>query len=63
MPMKVPAAREPLLTDRQVAERLGIGVTTARRLRYAGQLPTVRVGTLARVPAEAVEEFVKSNTK
>lgn len=54
---------EPLLTDREVAELLGVSRTTARRLRYQGELPTVRVGTLARVPRAAVLAYVVRQTE
>ena len=51
---------EPLLTDREVAELLGVSRTTARRLRYSRALPTIRVGSLARVPRAAVIAYVPS---
>lgn len=49
MPRETLAVRERLLTDRGVADVLGVSRTTARRLRYDGALPPVHVGALARV--------------
>ena len=59
-----PIRNDVLLTDRQVAERWATSATTVRRLRYAGVLPTTRVGSLARVSLSAVlayEAAVTSN--
>ncbi len=53
---------EQMLSDQQVAEHLGVSATLVRRLRYRGELPTVRVGTLARIPASAVAAYVAAQT-
>ncbi len=53
---------ERMLSDQQVAEHLGVSVTLVRRLRYKRELPTVRVGTLARIPASAVAAYVAAQT-
>ncbi len=53
---------ERLLSDHEVAEQLGVSRTLVRRLRYAGDLPTVRVGNLARIPESAVTAYVAANT-
>lgn len=53
---------ERMLSDQQVAEQLGVSATLVRRLRYQGELPTVRVGTLARIPASAVAAYVAAQT-
>ncbi len=47
-----------LLKDSQVAQRLGVSRATARRMRYRGQLPTVRIGRAVRIPEEALDSFV-----
>jgi excisionase family DNA binding protein len=59
-----PAVPEPrvlpervLLTVEEAAEQLRIGRTTAWRLVRTGELESVRIGTLRRVPSSAVAEF------
>lgn len=47
------------LTDQEVARILGCGVSTVRRMRYNGQLPTVRIGSRGvRIPRRAVEALL-----
>lgn len=46
-----------LLTVEEAAEQLRIGRTTAWRLVRSGELASVRIGTLRRVPTSAVAEF------
>lgn len=58
MPRKPLAAPERLLSDAEVADVLGVSRTTARRLRYDGALPTVRVGALARVRASDLAAYI-----
>ncbi|MBE9498487.1 helix-turn-helix domain-containing protein [Streptomyces sp. GKU 257-1] len=47
-----------LLTVEEAARRLGIGRTVCYRLISAGELESVTVGRLRRVPADAVPEYV-----
>jgi excisionase family DNA binding protein len=47
-----------LLTITEAASRLGIGRSTAYQLIGSGQLPVVRLGRAARVPAQAISELV-----
>ncbi|WKK27575.1 excisionase family DNA-binding protein [Streptomyces olivoreticuli] len=47
-----------LLTVEEAARRLQIGRTTCYRLIASGELESVPVGRLRRVPAEAVPEYV-----
>lgn len=47
-----------LLTVEQAARRLNVGRSTAYALVLSGQLESVTVGRLRRVPADAVEAFV-----
>ncbi|NYI05578.1 excisionase family DNA-binding protein [Allostreptomyces psammosilenae] len=49
-----------LLTVEEAARRLRIGRTLCYRLVSSGELESVTVGRLRRVPAEAVGEYVKS---
>jgi excisionase family DNA binding protein len=48
-----------LLTVEEAARRLGIGRTLAWQLVRDGQLPSVRLGRLVRVPARALEDWLK----
>jgi excisionase family DNA binding protein len=47
-----------LLTVEEAAQRLRIGRTTCYGLIRSGELESVPVGRLRRVPAEAVPEYV-----
>jgi excisionase family DNA binding protein len=47
-----------LLTVEEAAQRLRIGRTTCFALIRTGALESVRVGSLRRVPAEAIAEYV-----
>lgn len=49
-----------LFTVLEVAQLLNIGRTKVFHLMAAGQLQSVRIGRLRRVPAEAVEAYVQS---
>jgi excisionase family DNA binding protein len=51
-----------LLTDKEVAKQLGCSQKTARRLRYRGELVTVVVGGLRRIPSTSVEDYIRRNT-
>lgn len=47
------------LTDQEVARILGCGVSTVRRMRYSGQLPSIRIGSRGvRIPRRAVEALL-----
>ena len=48
-----------LLTAAEVAEVLHIGRTRVYELIYAGQLQSIKIGRLRRVPVSAVEEFIR----
>lgn len=48
-----------LLTVEEVAQRLGIGRSLAWRLVREGQLPSVRLGRLVRVPERALENWLE----
>ncbi|MGW8725788.1 excisionase family DNA-binding protein [Streptomyces sp. NPDC055808] len=62
--METPHLSEPvdptlvLLTVKEAARRLRIGRTYCYQLIRSGQLETVSLGRLRRVPAAAVPEFV-----
>ena len=43
----------------EVAEQLGVGITTAKALIATGQLRSVKIGRARRVPAEALHEYVR----
>ena len=47
-----------VLTVEEAAERLGIGRTLMYALIAAGDVESVRIGRLRRVPADALDAFV-----
>ncbi len=47
-----------LVTDKQVAELLGIGVTKVRELINGGAIPAVKIGTAKRVSIGKVRAYV-----
>ncbi|MFI6032438.1 excisionase family DNA-binding protein [Amycolatopsis magusensis] len=52
-----PMPERILLTVEEAAERLGIGRTLAFRLIRSGEIATVQIGRLRRVPATAIQEY------
>ncbi|KOG07918.1 excisionase family DNA-binding protein [Streptomyces viridochromogenes] len=52
-----------LLTVEEAARRLQIGRTVCYRLIHSGELESITVGHLRRVPADAVPEFVTRRRK
>ncbi|MCP9207151.1 helix-turn-helix domain-containing protein [Streptomyces cucumeris] len=46
------------LTVEQAARRLGIGRTKMYEYVSSGEIPSVKIGSLRRIPAEAVGEFL-----
>ncbi len=48
-----------LLTIPQAAERLGVGRSTVYELTAAGELEVVHIGRCARIPAAALDDFVR----
>ncbi|WP_431928199.1 helix-turn-helix domain-containing protein [Micromonospora wenchangensis] len=49
-----------VLTIEQAAERLGIGRTTMYALIKAGQIRTVTIGRLRRIPTFCLDEYVRN---
>jgi len=47
-----------LLTVEEAAERLGIGRTLAYALVKSGDLESVRIGRLRRVPFDSLDQFL-----
>ncbi len=47
-----------VLTIEEAAERLGIGRTLMYALVSAGEVESVRIGRLRRVPTDALESYV-----
>lgn len=43
----------------EVAEQLGVGLTTAKALIKSGELRSVKIARSRRVPAEALHEYVR----
>ncbi|MEV8326766.1 helix-turn-helix domain-containing protein [Kitasatospora sp. NPDC056731] len=51
------------LTVEEAARRLGVGRTTMYALVASGEVPSVTIGRLRRVPAEALKEYVAARTQ
>ncbi|MFJ2781271.1 MULTISPECIES: helix-turn-helix domain-containing protein [unclassified Kitasatospora] len=51
------------LTVEEAARRLGVGRTTMYALVASGEVPSVTIGRLRRVPAEALKEYVTARTQ
>jgi excisionase family DNA binding protein len=51
-------SEDPLLTIRQVAERLNISAPTVGQLLRVGLLPGVRIGRVWRVPRDDLARFL-----
>jgi excisionase family DNA binding protein len=43
----------------EVAQQLGVGLTTAKALIKSGALRSVKIGRARRVPSEALHEYVQ----
>ncbi|WTK83190.1 helix-turn-helix domain-containing protein [Streptomyces sp. NBC_01511] len=43
----------------EVAEQLGVGLTTAKALIKTGELRSVKIGRSRRVPADALHDYVR----
>ena len=52
-----PVPERVLLKVEEAAERLGIGRTTAYSLVKSGELASVRIGNLRRVPVAAINDY------
>lgn len=57
---QVGATLPRLVSVPEAARLLGIGRTTAYELLAAGQLEVVHIGRAARVPVDAIDEFVEN---
>ena len=55
-------ADERLLTDAEVAGKLGVSRSTVKRMRRDRQLPTVYVRGAVRVPRSAVDLMLAADT-
>lgn len=51
------------LTVEEAARRLGIGRTTMYALLASGEIPSVTIGRLRRVPAEALSDYVAARAQ
>ncbi len=52
-----------LLTIPEVAARLGMGRSFVYQLVLKGEIPSIKLGRARRVPAGAVEQFIKDRMK
>lgn len=53
---------EPLLSDEQAGELLGLHPKTVQRLARAGELPAVRIGRYWRYRASVLNEWIDLNS-
>jgi excisionase family DNA binding protein len=60
---KTLANQRVLLTIDQAAEALAVGRTTLCRLIRTGQVATVQIGRLRRVPLDALHTFAKEQQR
>ncbi|MGH7642837.1 MAG: helix-turn-helix domain-containing protein [Candidatus Dormibacteria bacterium] len=51
-----------MMTVPQAAERLGIGKTYCWEMTARGQLPVIRLGRRVLIPADALADWIRSNT-
>lgn len=51
------------LTVEEAARRLGVGRTTMYALLAAGEIPSVTIGRLRRIPAEALSDYVAARVQ
>lgn len=51
------------LTVEEAARRLGVGRTTMYALLASGEIPSVTIGRLRRIPAEALNVYVAARTQ
>lgn len=51
---------ERLLSAEDLAQRLGVGRTTAYSLLWSGTIPSMKVGRLRKVRREDLESFIKA---
>lgn len=61
--MQIDSSRMLLLTPEQAAWSISVSRSTMYELLREGVVSSVKIGGLRRVPAEALEEFVKSLTR
>jgi excisionase family DNA binding protein len=51
------------LTVEEAARRLGVGRTTMYALLASGEIPSVSIGRLRRIPAEALNDYVAARAQ
>ena len=52
-----------LLKPSEVQERLGVGRSMVYGMLACGDLPSVRIGRLVRVPSKALEEWIEERQR
>ena len=52
-----------LLTVEEAAQRLGIGRSLAWRMVRSGELPSVRLGRLVRIPEQSLVDWLKRQVR
>jgi excisionase family DNA binding protein len=54
-----PGQPKMLLTLRETAERLNISVTSVSRRVLTGEIPSIKIGSLRRVPVPQLERYLQ----
>lgn len=62
MTKEVTNMEKELLTAREVQQILGLGLSKVYDMMARGELPTLRVGRLIRVPRQALDEWMDART-
>jgi excisionase family DNA binding protein len=52
-----------LIKPSEAAELLGVGRSKVYQMLAAGELPSLRVGALVRIPSDALRRWVEERTK
>jgi len=61
-PMVDAKKRVPMFTPKEVAKALAISEKTVWKKIYARDIGSVKIGTMRRIPAEALDEFIERSS-
>jgi excisionase family DNA binding protein len=62
-PPEKPMEKPHAYSIREIAQALGIGLSTAYRRAHDGELPAIRLGGRLLVPAQAIERLLAGQSK
>ena len=58
----LPLERRLLISTEDAANLLDLSYYTASRMISQGEIPSVKIGTIIRVPMEGLKEWIRANT-